>query len=68
MSTPDAAFSIVALRPVLLSHRYAAGDELEWVGGTIRSWDAALVEVTLADGSTGIGEAGAGIMAAGGKD
>ena len=64
MSTPDSAFSIVSLRAVLLSHRYADGDELEWVGGTIRSWDAALVEVTLADGSTGIGEAGAGIMAA----
>jgi len=49
---------------VLLSHRYAPGEELTWVGGTIWSWDAALVEVTLADGAVGIGEAGAGIMAA----
>ena len=51
------------IRAVLLSHRYADGDELTWVGGVIRSWDAALVVVTLADGTTGVGEAGAGIMA-----
>jgi len=37
---------------------------LTWVGGVIWSWDAALVEVTLTDGTTGLGEAGAGIMAA----
>jgi L-alanine-DL-glutamate epimerase-like enolase superfamily enzyme len=60
----SSSFTITAVRAVLLSHRYAPGDELTWVGGTIWSWDAALVEVTLADGSTGIGEAGAGIMAA----
>ena len=59
-----APFSVSSVRAVLLSHRYAPGDELTWVGGTIWSWDAALVEVTLADGTTGIGEAGAGIMAA----
>ena len=36
---------------MLLSHRYPPGEELTWVGGVIRSWDAALVEVTLSDGS-----------------
>jgi L-alanine-DL-glutamate epimerase-like enolase superfamily enzyme len=61
MSSP---FTITAVRAVLLSHRYPEGEELTWVGGTIRSWDAALVEVTLEDGTTGLGEAGAGIMAA----
>lgn len=55
---------VAGMRAVLLSHRYAPGDELTWVGGTIFSWDAALVEVTLSDGTTGVGEAGAGIMAA----
>ena len=60
----DLSFEIVEIRAVLLSHRYPPGEELTWVGGVIRSWDAALVEVTLADGSRGIGEAGAGIMAA----
>ncbi len=64
-STPlDTTFSVIAVRPVLLSYRYEPGNELTWVGGTIWSWDAALVEVTLSDGTTGIGEAGAGIMAA----
>jgi L-alanine-DL-glutamate epimerase-like enolase superfamily enzyme len=57
-------FAIEGVRPVLLSYVYPKGDELVWVAGTIRSWDAALVEVTLSDGTTGIGEAGAGIMAA----
>lgn len=56
--------TVRSVRPILLSHTYAPGEELSWVGGTIRSWDAALVEVTLADGTTGVGEAGAGIMAA----
>ncbi|MDY0908220.1 mandelate racemase/muconate lactonizing enzyme family protein [Microbacterium sp. CFBP9034] len=56
--------SVADVRAVLLSHRYAPGEELTWVGGTIRSWDAALVIVTLSDGTTGVGEAGAGIMAA----
>jgi D-galactarolactone cycloisomerase len=60
----DTSLTVTGMRAVLLSHRYARGEELTWVGGVIRSWDAALVEVTLADGSTGIGEAGAGIMAA----
>ena len=63
-STSDTAFEVRSVRPVLLSHRYAPGDELTWVGGTIWSWDAALIEVTLADGTVGVGEAGAGIMAA----
>lgn len=56
--------TVRAVRAVLLSHRYAPGDELVWVGGTIHSWDAALVEVELTDGTRGVGEAGAGIMAA----
>src|SRR5687768_11129934 len=65
MSAPDnTSITVDTLRAVLLSHRYAPGEELTWVGGVIRSWDAALVEVTLSDGTTGIGEAGAGIMAA----
>ncbi|WP_228372754.1 mandelate racemase/muconate lactonizing enzyme family protein [Demequina maris] len=55
---------IESVRAVLLSHRYAPGEELTWVGGTIWSWDAALVEVRLSDGAIGVGEAGAGIMAA----
>lgn len=57
------SLTIVRVRAVLLSHRYAPGEELRWIGGTIRSWDAALVEVELDDGTTGLGEAGAGIMA-----
>lgn len=60
----DTSLTIASVRAVLLSHRYEPGEELTWVGGVIRSWDAALVEVTLADGTTGVGEAGAGIMAA----
>lgn len=60
----DTALRISGLRAVLLSYAYPRGEELTWVGGTIRSWDAALVEVTLDDGTTGIGEVGAGIMAA----
>jgi L-alanine-DL-glutamate epimerase-like enolase superfamily enzyme len=43
---------------------YSPGEELEWVGGVIQSWDAALIEVTLSDGTVGVGEVGAGIMAA----
>ncbi len=58
------SFVIRSIRPVLLSYVYPEGEELVWVAGTIHSWDAALVEVTLNDGTTGIGEAGAGIMAA----
>lgn len=56
--------SVVGLRSVLLSAVYPPGEELVWVGGMIQSWDAALVEITLSDGSVGVGEAGAGIMAA----
>ncbi|HEY1531555.1 MAG TPA: mandelate racemase/muconate lactonizing enzyme family protein [Galbitalea sp.] len=60
----DISLRVRSVRPVLLSATYAPGKELTWVGGTIWSWDAALVEVTLSDGTTGLGEAGAGIMAA----
>ena len=60
----DTALRVQSVRPVLLSATYRPGEELTWVGGTIWSWDAALVEVTLSDGTTGLGEAGAGIMAA----
>ena len=63
-SATDTTVVVASVRPVLLSAVYPPGKELTWVGGTIRSWDAALVEVTLADGTTGLGEAGAGIMAA----
>lgn len=56
-------FSISSIRSVLLSAVYPSGAELAWVGGVIRSWDAALVEVTLNDGSVGLGEVGAAIMA-----
>ena len=60
----ETAVRVESVRPVLLSATYPPGKELTWVGGTIWSWDAALVEVTLSDGTTGLGEAGAGIMAA----
>jgi D-galactarolactone cycloisomerase len=62
--TSGTALRVASIRPVLLSATYPPGEELTWVGGTIWSWDAALVEVTLSDGTTGLGEAGAGIMAA----
>ncbi|GLI26649.1 D-galactarolactone cycloisomerase [Agromyces rhizosphaerae] len=61
---PATSLTVTEVRAVLLSHRYPQGEELTWVGGTIRSWDAALVEVVLSDGTRGVGEAGAGIMAA----
>ena len=57
-------FKVIKVRPIVLSYVYPEGKELVWVGGTIKSWDAGLVEVTLEDGTTGIGEAGAAIMAA----
>lgn len=60
----DTSLVVTAIRPVLLSAPYASGKELRWVGGMIKSWDAALVEVCLSDGTRGVGEAGAGIMAA----
>ncbi len=55
---------IADIRAVLLSHPYPDGEKLEWVGGRIDSWDAALVEVKTDDGVTGIGEVAQGIMAA----
>lgn len=58
------SLTVMNVRAVLLSAVYEQGEELAWVGGTIRSWDASLIELTLSDGTTGIGEAGAGIMAA----
>ena len=60
----DTSLVVTAVRPITLSAPYAPGEELRWVGGMIRSWDAALVEVSLSDGTRGVGEAGAGIMAA----
>lgn len=60
----NTALHVRSVRSVLLSATYPPGKELTWVGGTIWSWDAALVQVTLSDGTTGLGEAGAGIMAA----
>jgi L-alanine-DL-glutamate epimerase-like enolase superfamily enzyme len=54
---------VSSIRSVLLSHR-CVGEPLVWVGGRIESWDAALVEVVLEDGTTGLGEVGQGIMAA----
>lgn len=60
----DTSLTVTSVRAVLLSATYPPGEELTWVGGTICSWDAALIEVTLSDGTTGLGEAGAGIMAA----
>jgi D-galactarolactone cycloisomerase len=60
----DTSLRVDSVRAVLLSATYPPGKELTWVGGTIWSWDAALVQVTLSDGTTGLGEAGAGIMAA----
>lgn len=56
--------TINAARAVLLSHEYPATPRLEWVGGHIDTWDAALVEVTTNDGVTGLGEVAQGIMGA----
>lgn len=55
---------IAGVRAVLLSHPYTTRDGLEWVGGYISSWDAALVEVTTDDGVRGVGEVAQGIMGA----
>lgn len=55
---------IASIRPVLLSYDTAGDPPLEWVGGRIASWDAALIEVRLASGATGLGEVAQGTMAA----
>ena len=55
---------IVDVRAVLLSHPYPSRDGLEWVGGYISSWDAALVEVVTDEGVRGVGEVAQGIMGA----
>lgn len=56
---------IAHVRPVLLSHDYTGQEPpLEWVGGRIDTWDAALVEITTDDGITGLGEVAQGIMGA----
>ena len=56
--------TVTQVRSVLLSHDYAGSPRLEWVGGYIDTWDAALVEVTCSDGTTGLGEVAQGIMGA----
>jgi D-galactarolactone cycloisomerase len=53
-------------RAVLLSHYWGPETELVWVGGRIESWDAALVQLTVEGGLTGLGEVAQGIMAAAG--
>lgn len=55
---------IAAIRPVLLGYDTAGDPPLEWVGGRFASWDAALVEVRLESGATGLGEVAQGTMAA----
>ncbi|MEV0589042.1 mandelate racemase/muconate lactonizing enzyme family protein [Nonomuraea sp. NPDC050310] len=55
---------ITDIRAVLLSHDYAGQPPLEWVGGRIETWDAALVEITTDAGVTGLGEVAQGIMGA----
>lgn len=52
------------VRAVLLSHYWGPGTDLVWVGGRIESWDAALVEIVVENGLTGLGEVAQGIMAA----
>jgi L-alanine-DL-glutamate epimerase-like enolase superfamily enzyme len=55
---------ITDVRAVLLSQVTDPSDPMVWVGGRIDSWDAALVEITTEDGTTGLGEVAQGIMAA----
>lgn len=55
---------IVDVRTALFSYEYPAEARMVWPGGEIRSWDAALVEVTTDGGVTGVGEVAQGIMAA----
>jgi L-alanine-DL-glutamate epimerase-like enolase superfamily enzyme len=49
---------------VLLSSYLGPGTDLVWVGGRIESWDAALIELVVDDGLSGLGEVAQGIMAA----
>ncbi|MGW0936908.1 mandelate racemase/muconate lactonizing enzyme family protein [Streptomyces sp. NPDC002666] len=55
---------ISSVRSVLLGYDTAGDPPLEWVGGRFSSWDAALVEVRLDSGATGLGEVAQGTMAA----
>ncbi|MGV9799266.1 mandelate racemase/muconate lactonizing enzyme family protein [Mycobacterium sp. NPDC003449] len=55
---------IASIRPVLLGYDTSGDAPLAWSGGTITTWDAALVEVTLPSGVTGLGEVAQGTMAA----
>lgn len=55
---------ITGARAVLLSHKYPSEPRLEWVGGHIESWDAALVQIGTDEGLTGLGEVAQGIMGA----
>ncbi len=64
MTSVNTKFRVVSMRSILLSSVYPKGEELVWVAGTIKSWDAGLVEVCLEDGTRGIGEVGAALMAA----
>lgn len=55
---------IRSVRSVLLSYPTDSRRPMEWVGGRIESWDAALVEITTDDGIIGVGEVAQGIMSA----
>lgn len=56
--------SVIDVRAGLVSFEYPSSTQLVWPGGYIDTWDAALVEVTLGDGTTGVGEVTGAIMAA----
>ncbi|MFI6346151.1 enolase C-terminal domain-like protein [Streptomyces sp. NPDC050560] len=55
---------IASIRSVLLSHDNSGAPPLEWVGGRIWAWNAALVEVTTETGARGLGEVSQSTMAA----
>ncbi|MGQ4513138.1 enolase C-terminal domain-like protein [Streptomyces sp. DW26H14] len=55
---------IRSIRSVLLSHDNSGHPPLEWVGGRIWAWNAALVEVTTEAGARGLGEVSQSTMAA----
>jgi L-alanine-DL-glutamate epimerase-like enolase superfamily enzyme len=55
---------IEAIRPVLLSYDNRDDPPLEWVGGRIWAWNAALVEVRTSTGAVGLGEVSQATMAA----